>query len=512
MSALPVLPLVLPVIGVGLCLVTRRLPRLQAAAGLAVAIGLLPVAVALVARTSTGAPIVAQIGGWPAPLGITLVADLFSALMLLLAAVMATFAAIYARIEVRRAAGQRAFFPLLHVLMLGVNGAFMTGDLFNLYVWFEVLLMGSFGLLVVEEGRAGIEAALKALTLNLLGSLLFLVAVGATYGLAGTLNLADLHLRIPAIHAARPEAVTAVAAMLAAAFALKAALFPLYFWLPASYHVPAAGICALFAALLTKVGVYALVRLFTLPFAAVTALPAIILAVSIATMLSGVLGAVTQVEIKRILAWHSISQIGYIVVGIGLLSAPDPAVRLAGVAATVFFTLHHGLVKPALFLTAGLVRYHAGTTELRSLGGLLAARPALAALFLLAAGSLAGIPPLSGFWAKLAVVQVAAAAEAWWVMAAALAAGLLTLLSMLKIWNEVFWKPLPEGRSAGPAGRRPPALWAPTIALVLLVTLLGLWPQPLLSLSHGAARAVLDPASYVTAVLGQERTPWHPLP
>lgn len=544
MSLLPVLPLVLPAAGVGLSLAARRAPRLQRALGLAAALALVPTAIALLARTAAGDLPVAQIGGWPAPLGIALACDRLSALMLLLAGVIASVAAIYAWPEVKGLANRPAFYPLLHVLMLGVNGAFITGDLFNLYVWFEVLLIGSFGLLVLVEGRRGIEAALKALTLNLLGSLLFLVAAGATYGLAGTLNLADLHLRLPAIHAAHPDAVTAIAATLALAFALKAALFPLYFWLPASYHVPPAGICALFAAILTKVGIYALLRLFTLPFAAVNGLSELLLWISALTMLSGVLGAVTQMEMKRILAWHSISQVGYIAAGIGLLSSADPTVRLAGVTATIFFTLHHGLVKPALFLIAGLIQHRAGTTELRPLGGLAQAWPALAGLFLLAALSLAGIPPLSGFWAKLAVVRAAIDAGAWWALAAALGAGLLTLLSMLKIWMEIFWKPAPAdgiveastasgnaeasaadenpGASsananaavspanarAAKAGQRfdthalPASLWGPALVLVALVTLIGLWPGPLLDLSRAAAGAVLDPAPYIDAVLG----------
>jgi multicomponent Na+:H+ antiporter subunit D len=498
-------PLLVPLLGAGLSLAAWHRPRLQAGIGIATAALLVPIALLLLGHVRDGGPLAGQAGGWPAPVGITLAADTLSALMVLLAAAIGLVVAVYGAAEAPLRGGRRAFFPLLHVLLLGVDGAFLTGDLFNLYVWFEVLLAASFGLLVLGGRRADLEGAVKALVLNLFGSLLFLLATGAVYGLAGTLNLADLHGRLAEVHAVRPQAVTAVALLLAVAFSLKAALFPLYFWLPASYHVPSAGICALFAALLTKVGVYALLRVFTMPLAAVPDVLPIVLVATTITMLSGVLGAVAQMEIKRILAWHSISQVGYIAVGIGLIAAPDPQVRLAGLVAAVFFVVHHGLVKPALFLVAGLVKSELGTTELKPSGGLYAARPALAVLFLLAALSLAGLPPLSGFWAKLAVLRASALAGQWWVLAVALAAGLLTLLSMLKIWLEVFWKPAPandEPRAGAPAPS-PVALrtmWAATATLVLVVTVLGLLPGPLLEVARGAAESLLRPELYVQAV------------
>ena len=290
--------------------------------------------------------------------------------------------------------------------------------------------------------------------------MLFLSGTGVLYGVTKTLNMADLHLALQAVHAENPALVLALAAVFAVAFGLKAAMFPLFFWLPASYHVPPAAVCAIFAALLTKVGVYALVRVFTLVFPEAEPVLTVILILAAVTMVSGVLGAVTQYEFKRILAWHSISQVGYIVVGVGLLSVPDPQVRTLGLAATIVFLVHHGTIKPALFLIAGLVNRREGTTQLRPLGGLASATPWLAALFLLAALSLAGLPPSSGFWAKLAVLRALVVAHEWWVLAAALGAGLLTLLSMMKIWNEAFWKdrppPPPERSSeqaAPPDGR-----------------------------------------------------------
>ena len=269
---------------------------------------------------------------------------------------------------------------------------------------------------------------------------------------------------------------------------------------------------------------YALVRVFTLVFPEAEPVLTVILILAAVTMVSGVLGAVTQYEFKRILAWHSISQVGYIVVGVGLLSVPDPEVRTLGLAATIVFLVHHGTIKPALFLIAGLVNRREGTTQLRPLGGLAGATPWLAALFLLAALSLAGLPPSSGFWAKLAVLRALVVAHEWWVLAAALGAGLLTLLSMMKIWNEAFWKDRPplemspeappeaatgvsvdearQDRDAGvvPGRPVPRGMVLPVVGLVALVTAIGLWPQPLLGYADRAAQQLLNPAAYVEAV------------
>ena len=295
---------------------------------------------------------VLQVGSWPAPFGITLAADLLSTLMLALAGVMAIVVVVFALAETSPGDRSPAFFPLLFVLLLGVHGALLTGDLFNLYVWFEVLLISSFGLVGLGGQRSAAEGAVKAMTINLVGSMLFLLAAGVTYGITGTLNMAELHERIAALQQTHPASVNAVGMTLAVAFAIKAALFPLYFWLPASYHVPSAATCAIFAALLTKVGLYSLVRVFTLPFAGLELVYIVVLVLTTITMVSGVLGAVTQFEIKRILAWHSVSQVGYIAVGFGLLTSDTLELRVLGLAAAVYFILHHGLIKPALFLIA----------------------------------------------------------------------------------------------------------------------------------------------------------------
>ncbi|MEM1109618.1 MAG: proton-conducting transporter membrane subunit [Planctomycetota bacterium] len=502
---LPILPIVIPMFAAAAAMLAWRSVAWQRGVAVAGMGGLLASALALLFTVDREGFVLVQVGSWPAPFGITLVADRFSAIMVTLAAVMGFLVCLFSLHEANRRDVHRGFFALLLVLLSGVSGAFLTGDLFNLYVWFEVLLISSFVLLSLGGGRLQLEGAMKYVALNLVGSMLFLTGTGVLYGVAHTLNMADLHGAMQEVQRQNPTLALALAAVFATAFSLKAAVFPLFFWLPASYHVPSSGVCAVFAAMLTKVGVYALVRTFTVVFPEAAAGPvmtAVLIAAAV-TMVSGVLGAVTQYEMKRILAWHSVSQVGYIVAGVGLLASPNEDVRTLGLAATIVFLVHHGTIKPALFLVAGLINRREGTTELKPIGGLAGAAPWLAALFLLSALSLAGLPPSSGFWAKFAVLKALVVAQEWWVLAAALAAGLLTLMSMMKIWNEAFWKNRPEKAedyAASEARPIPKSFAAPLVVLVILVTLIGLWPQPLLGYADRAAEQLLDPDAYVEAV------------
>jgi multicomponent Na+:H+ antiporter subunit D len=436
-----------------------------------------------------------QTGGWPAPFGITLVADVLSAVMVAVTALVGLASAVYALADIDPTRARLGFPALLHVLLGGVCGAFLTGDLFNLYVWFEVMLMASFGLLVLGGTREQIAAGMRYVALNLIATFLLLCAVGLLHARTGALNLADLHLRL----AATPPggAITPIALMFVAAFGIKSALFPLFFWLPASYHTTPAAVAAPFAGLLTKVGVYALLRTFTLLFAAEAAAGIVLLALAMLTMAIGVLGATAQGDVRRILSFHIISQIGYMALGVALATP-------LGLASCVFYLVHHIVVKANLFLIGGVVRRLAGSDDLSRLGGFYRARPLLAALFLVPALSLAGMPPLSGFWAKLLVIRAAFAAGHPEAAAVALAVGLLTLYSMIKIWNAVFWRADPgQPVTTTPPSRR--EMWlrlAPATLLAAVTLAIGLWPEPLWRLSARAAALLLDPAPYVAAVLG----------
>jgi multicomponent Na+:H+ antiporter subunit D len=433
-----------------------------------------------------------QVGAWPAPFGITLVVDLFSAIMLQVSALVALAVAIYCLSDIDESRVRFGFFPLYFILLMGVNGALITGDLFNLYVWFEVMLMSSFVLIALGGERAQVEGAVKYLILNLLSSILFLSATGLLYNLTGTLNLADLAHRIP--QASPTAEVSVIAILFFIAFAIKSAAFPLFFWLPASYHTPPVAVTALFSGLLTKVGVYALVRVFTLLFTAdLDLIRPLLLTIAALTMVSGVLGAAVQTDVRRLLSFHIISQIGYLLMGLGLGGQ-------AALAAVVYFMVHVILSKSALFLVAGVVERIQGSFELKELGGLASARPWLAIFFLLPALSLAGLPPLSGFYAKLALILAGLNQGSPWVVATALAVSLLTLYSMTKVWNETFWKERPPSQlHSGP----PAPLWLAAGGLAIISLLVGLAAAPVYQLSTVASTQLADSSGYILAVMGR---------
>jgi len=382
----------------------------------------------------------------------------------------------------------------VNALVLGVCGAFLSGDLFNLYVWFEVMLIASFVLLALGNEPAQVEAAVKYVTLNLVSSALFLSAAGLAYGMTGTLNMADLARQLPL--AENQAMVTALAMMLMVAFGIKAAVFPLFSWLPASYHTPPPVVGALFAGLLTKVGVYALIRVFTLLFVGdIGFTHEIILAVAALTMATGVIGAIAQHEMRRVLSFHIVSQIGYMLAGLGMLTP----LALTG---AIFYVIHHIIVKTALFFVSGWIMHIRGTAELRELGGLYRSNLYMALLFAVPALSLAGIPPLSGFVAKLTIIRAGLEAEEYAVAAVALVVGLLTMFSMAKLWIEVFWKPAPEGTPARRAPGQSAMLVAPIAGLAAISIAIGLAAGPMLRLSTSAAEQLMTPDLYIEAVLG----------
>lgn len=498
MTWLLVLPILLPLVSASLTLLCgRSLPAQRWLSSLG-ATALLLSGIALFATVRSHGVIAVQLGNWPAPFGITLVADLFSAVMVVMTGLIGWVAAIYSLGSVDKEREQVGYYPFVHFLLMGVCGVFLTGDLFNLYVWFEVMLMASFILMALGGGKFQMEGAFKYVVLNLVASILFLAGIGIVYGLAGTLNLADLSRQLPLID--RPGLVTTLAMLFLTAFGIKAGLFPLFFWLPASYHTPPVAVTALFAGLLTKVGVYALIRVFTLLFVGdIGYTHHLLVILGGLTMVTGVLGAVAQEDFRRLLSFHIISQIGYMVMGLGLYSH----LALAG---ALFFIVHNILVKTGLFLVSGVARRLGGSYQLDALGGLYRGAPFLSLLFLLPALSLAGIPPLSGFWGKFMLIRAGFEQQAWLIAATALGVGLLTLFSMTKIWMRAFW---PERvRNDGAllplvgTGRRW-ALYAPLAVLVGLSLIMGLTPQPAVQVAFDAAAQLLDPADYVRAILGE---------
>ncbi len=499
MNWLIILPVLIPMATATAGLLLLHSRPAQRWLGLGGAVALLLAALALLDDVIRNGIQTAQLGNWPAPFGITFAADILGAVMVVIAAITGLAVAVYSLADIDERREAFGYYPLLQMLLCGVCGAFLTGDIFNLYVWFEVMLISSFALLILGGEREQLDGAVKYVALNLISTILFLSAIGLLYGMTGTLNMADLHLAVQRVE--NQGLLTAVAVMFIVAFGIKSAVFPLFFWLPASYHTPPVAVSAVFSGLLTKVGVYALIRVFTLIFTQeVVYTHTLLLWIAGITMVTGVLGAAAQNEIRRILSFHIISQIGYMVLGLALYTP-------LGLAGSVFYLVHHIIVKANLFLVAGVARRLTGSFELKRIGGLYRTAPLLSVLFLIPAFSLAGFPPLSGFWAKLILIQASLEIEQYVIAAVALAVSLLTIYSMTKIWAEAFWKPMPADPEPGSVAevRRGELilLMAPIALLALLTVIIGLFAQPFLELAERSAAELFDPAPYVRAVLGE---------
>jgi multicomponent Na+:H+ antiporter subunit D len=495
MNPLIVLPLILPFATATLALALNKNLERQYKASLLGGTLHCAACLLLLANVYRDGMTVIQVGKWPSPFGITLAADHLSAILVAITGILGLAVIVYSRVEIKPFLRRGGYDPLLHILLGGVCGAFLTGDLFNLYVWFEVMLMASFGLIVLGREKIQFDGGVKYVMINLFSTLLFIMGIGLLYGMTGTLNLAALHGAVQSVP--NPSVLMAVAGIFITAFGIKAGIFPLFFWLPVSYHTPPAAVSGILAGLLTKVGVYALIRLFTLVFITDMAWTHdILLVLSIATMITGVLGAAAFQEVRRILSFHIISQVGYMVMGLALFTP----LALTG---TVFYLMHHMIVKANLFLISGAIRRAGGSFDLEKLGGLYKNKGQLAVLFFIPAFSLAGFPPLSGFWAKMILIRAALENAAYGTAAAAVGGGLLTVYSMTKIWGEAFWKPAPgSGRNKSPDHPLDPWMMAPIAVLAGMSLIIGLAPGLFISLSERAAFELTHPEIYICAVLG----------
>ena len=491
MKLILVLPIIVPFVTAIINLFFWKQTRVQRAMSVGGSAALLGSAILLLVAIWRGGIQAVQIGSWPAPFGITLVSDLFAAIMVVMAGLTGLVVSLYSLVTMDRQRESFGYHALYHILLMGVCGSFLTGDVFNLYVWFEVMLIASFVLVELGGEKRQLEGAVKYVTLNLVSSALFLTAVGVLYGVAGSLNMADLSIRL----ADKPPGIVNTLAMLFfLAFGIKAAVFPLFFWLPASYHTPPAAVSAIFAGLLTKVGVYSLIRVFTLIFTKDQGAYHLILIVAGMTMLTGVLGAVAQNDFRRLLSFHIVSQIGYMIMGLGLFTT-------LGLAGSILHIVHNIFAKTNLFLISGAVYRLRRTYDLPSLGGLYRTFPFLSILFLISAFSLAGMPPLSGFWSKLLLIKAGLESEAYALVVVALIVSLLTLFSMTKIWNQVFWKKPPKVDAHKPLSW--PLFLTPLVILAVLIMSFILAAEPLVILSTRAAHQLLSPADYIYSVLGE---------
>lgn len=489
-NLLPV-PMLLTIFGAGVALAMPRRPKLQRAVSILCLSGVIAVAAIFMWHTDAHGPLVLWVGGWPAPLGIVLVADRLASLMLLVAAVVALAVLVYStgqdEDELRRETPVSIFHPTFLLLIAGVSNAFLAGDLFNLFVGFEILLFASYVLLTLGGTGDRIRAGTTYVVVSLLSSALFLISIATVYAATGTVNMAQLADRLQALS---PPVQLLLQLMLLVTFAIKAAVFPLSAWLPDSYPTAPAPVTAVFAGLLTKVGVYAIIRTQTLLFPD-SHLTNLLLVAALLTMVIGILGAVAQVEIKRMLSFTLVSHLGYMVFGIALANQ-------AGLAATIFYTAHHITIQATLFLVTGLIERRGGSSALHGLGGLIKVAPLLAVLFFVPAMNLAGIPPLSGFIGKLGLLQAGAqlgTPMAWTVVVGGIVTSFLTLLAMAKVWNRAFWGTPPavesdEGVADDPTGDRrpmPPLMACATGALVTFSLALTVFAGPLYGYADRAA-------------------------
>ena len=448
--------------------------------------------VSLVVATADGSVVATQVAGWIPGVAIPFAADTLSALMLTVSGLLVLAGVVFAI-----AAGEDDdpwFAPMLLLMTAGVYGAYLTADLFNLFVMIEVALLPSYVLLA----RRGTPAALRAthlyVAVNLTASTILLAGVGLVYATAGTVNLAEL-----AGLAQGAGAVAVATGVVVVALAVKAAVVPVHSWLPATYPAATPAVTAIFSGLLTKVGVYGLIRVLTLVAAPSGVVRVVIIVVMLASMVVGVLGALGSSTMRGILTFHMVSQVGYILVGLVLAGA-------VGLAAVVFYLVHHTVVKTSLFLSVGAVEVRRGTGALSDLGGEARLHRWVALAFFLGAMSLVGLPPMSGFWAKYLVLRSALLDGQGWVFAVALVVSVGTLMSMLKLGNGVFWgerpRPLPDERGRDPHPRKwAAALVAPGLVLGLASLAVGLSPQWLIELADTAAASLAEPQTYVEAVL-----------
>ncbi len=495
MTNLVALPVLVPLIAAGLSVILGRWRSAQRVVGVTALTVTLGISIALAIAADRDGPLVVQAGGRPAPLGITLVVDRLSGIMLTVGAAMLLAVLVYAIGQPGAERNHVGFQSLYLIMSAGVGASFVVGDMFTLFVAFEMMLTASYVLLTLGGGREQVRSGMTYVVISLIASTLFVTALALLYAATGTLNMADLSEKIAVLP---PGVRTAFAVLLLVVFGIKAGLFPLFFWLPDSYPTAPSPVTAVFAGLLTKVGVYALIRTQTLLFPADSRPDTLMLVLAGLTMVIGILGAIAQDDVKRILSFNIISHIGYMIMGLALFS-------VAGIAAAVFYTVHHIVAKTTLFLTGGLIEHVGGSSRLSRLGNMVKSAPVVAALFLIPALTLAGLPPLSGFVPKLALVEAGFSQHRYLIVGISLAVSLLTLLSMMKIWIGAFWGPALEppesephtvGRAGGPL-----LMIVPTVALAIASLGIAVAAGPLYELAQRTATDLLDPAAYREAVL-----------
>ncbi|MCC5918272.1 MAG: Na+/H+ antiporter subunit D [Cryomorphaceae bacterium] len=462
----------------------------------------------LAQKTFTGEIFSVQAGNWSAPFGITFVADALSGMLVLLASLAAFAVSIFSAASIGNGRASFGYFPILQFLLMGLNGSFLAGDIFNLYVWFEVIIISSFVLITLGGEKAQLEGAVKYVTLNLLASVIFLTGIAVLYGIMGSLNLADLAVKI----SASPDKglINTAAILFLVGFGIKSAIFPMYFWLPASYHTPPAAVSAIFGGLLTKVGVYALIRVFSLLFIEDPFIRDVFIVLAVLSMITGAVGAIGQQNIRKVFSYLIISHIGFMIAGLGMYST----LALMG---AVFYLFHDILVKTNVFLISGVIFKMRGSFRLENLGGLYNKFPLISIVFAIVMFSLVGTPPLSGFWPKLYLLQSSFTEGELWIFGAILLASFLTLIAIVKVWLAAFWKKPVENKIAMER-----IVWhqlipiekflilLPILILTTATLYIGFYAENISDICKLIAEQIQDKSGYIEAVMPQIETNINP--
>lgn len=484
-------PVLIPLLFAAILLFFPKNISLQRTIAAIGAIATLVAALFLLVKVKADGIQAVTLGSWDAPFGITMVSDLLSVLLVLTATTITLFVIFYSIPTIGIEREKSFYYPAVLFLLLGVNGAFTTGDIFNLFVFFEVLLMASYTLIVHGGEKPQLRESIKYLLVNVISSALFVAAVAYLYSVTGTLNMADLAVKIPQIE--QTGILTVIAVMFLVVFGFKAAIFPLYFWLPGSYYAPPIPILALFGALLTKVGVYAIIRTYTLFFTMNIEFTHELLGIiAILTILAGCIGALAYFDVKKIIIYNIIIAVGVILFGIAQMNE-------AGIDGALFYLIHDMFIKAALFFLVGIAAVLFGTSNLREMGGLMKTYPVLGWVYLIAAFGLAGIPPLSGFPGKLLIVQGGFEGPQFWGSIVVLATSLLVLLSAIRIFIYAFWG---EPVKTVPLKKRSYyQMFVPAVILVGLTVILGVGAEMFMPFIKGAGEVLLNPSIYIDAVL-----------
>lgn len=499
MNHLAIAPVLIPLFtGIVLLLGTGRPLALQRSISFLSIVLQLIVAMFLISGSFNGAITVYALGNWTPPFGIVLVVDRLSALMLLTTAVLAFFSLWYAVRGNDKPAD--SLHSVVHFLLMGINGAFLTGDLFNLFVFFEVLLLASYTLLLHGGGAARIKSGLHYVLLNLAGSSLFLLSAAILYSVTGTLNMADMALKVAHASPEQTPLLTAGALLLLVVFGLKAAMVPLYFWLPRAYASASAPVAAMFC-IMTKIGLYAIIRVYSLIFGndagelANVAHP-FLWPLALITLALGATGALAARELRLQIAYLVVVSVGTLLAGIALNTS-------AALSATLYYLMHSTWVCAALFLLADIIMHQRGATADRIITGP-AVRQAvmLGSLFFIASAAIIGMPPLSGFVGKLMILSAADSEQhTFWLWTLLLLSSFVMIIALSRSGSTIFWRT--ENRTAKADKADPGALLA-VIGMLSLTLVLSLAGEPAIRFSQALANQVMTPSLYINAVLGHQ--------